>query len=100
MPLTKGETVVLGLAGIDISHYGIAFAWNTGKLAGGVRNVLPAACCHESSMKITVLTYLDKENAKVLAVTAEQVASALREGGHKVSLFGIHGDLRKLISGL
>ena len=47
-------------------------------------------------MKITVLTYLEKEGAEVSDVAVEQVAEALRQGGHKVSLLGIHGDVRKL----
>src|SRR5262245_13912363 len=51
-------------------------------------------------MKITVLTYLEKEGAGVSDPAVEQVAEALRQGGHKVSLLGIHGDVRKLVSGL
>ena len=51
-------------------------------------------------MKITVLTYLDKEGVEVYDEAAEQIAAALRQGGHKVSLFGVHGDARKLIAGL
>jgi D-alanine-D-alanine ligase len=51
-------------------------------------------------MKITVLTYLEKEKARVSDAAAGQVADALREGGHKVSLFGVHGDPCKLIAGL
>src|SRR5205823_13619471 len=51
-------------------------------------------------MKITVLTYLEKEGGEVSDVAVEQVVEALRQGGHKVSLLGIHGDVRKLVSGL
>jgi D-alanine-D-alanine ligase len=51
-------------------------------------------------MKITVLAYLEKEGGDVADVVFEQVAQALRTGGHRVSLFGVHGDARKLISGL
>lgn len=51
-------------------------------------------------MKITVLTYLDKEDSAAYDIEAEQVADALRRCGHKVSLFGVHGDARKLIAGL
>lgn len=51
-------------------------------------------------MKITVLTHLDTEHSKDLDVAAQQVAAALRKRKHKVSLFPIHGDLRKLITGL
>ena len=51
-------------------------------------------------MKITVLTYLEKEGGKVSDVAVEQVAEALRQGGHTVSLLGVHGDIRKLMNGL
>lgn len=51
-------------------------------------------------MKITVLAYLDKEDGEIADIVAGQVAAALRKGGHRVSVFGVHGDPRKLISGL
>lgn len=51
-------------------------------------------------MKITVLGYLDKEGGDIADVVVGQVAEALRQGGHKVSIFGVHGDPRKLLSGL
>jgi D-alanine-D-alanine ligase len=51
-------------------------------------------------MRITVLTYLDTEGTKTIDSAARQVAAALRKGGQKVSLFPIHGDLRRLITGL
>jgi D-alanine-D-alanine ligase len=51
-------------------------------------------------MKITVLTYLEKEDSASYDIEAEQVAAALRQGGHKVSLFGLYGDPRKLVAGL
>jgi D-alanine-D-alanine ligase len=51
-------------------------------------------------MKITVLTYLEKKNDKTHDVVVDQVARALRRGGHKVSVLGVHGDVKKLISGL
>src|SRR4051794_13693439 len=52
-------------------------------------------------MKITVLHYLEKENdAPSRDVVVDQVAAALKQGGHKVSLFGVHGDLGKLRTGL
>lgn len=51
-------------------------------------------------MKITVLTYLEKEKTKTHDVVVDQVAAALRQGGHKVSIFGVHGDVKKMISGL
>jgi D-alanine-D-alanine ligase len=51
-------------------------------------------------MRITILTYLEQEAAKNHDVVVDQVAAALRQGGHKVSIFGVHGDVRKLIAGL
>jgi D-alanine-D-alanine ligase len=51
-------------------------------------------------MRVTVLTYLDKENDKAHDAVVDDVAEALRAGGHRVSVLGIHGDLRKLITGI
>ena len=51
-------------------------------------------------MRITILTYLESEDAKEHDVVVDQVAKALREEGHKPSVLGVHGDLGKLISGL
>jgi D-alanine-D-alanine ligase len=51
-------------------------------------------------MNITVLTHLEKENDKKHDEAVDQVAGALREGGHKVSVLGIHADLAKLRRGL
>jgi D-alanine-D-alanine ligase len=51
-------------------------------------------------MNVTVLTYLEQENIREYDVVVPQVARALRRGGHKASVLGVHGDLRKLTSGL
>ncbi len=51
-------------------------------------------------MNITVLTHLEKENDKKHDEAVDQVAEALREGGHKVSVLGVHADLAKLRRGL
>jgi D-alanine-D-alanine ligase len=51
-------------------------------------------------MNITVLGYLDDEAKPEFDMAVGQVAEALRKAGHDVSVFGVHGDLRKLISGL
>ena len=51
-------------------------------------------------MKITVLTYLDSENVEKYDAVVHQVADALSEGGHTVDIFGVHGDLEKLVVGL
>jgi D-alanine-D-alanine ligase len=51
-------------------------------------------------MRITVLTYIENEGAKVYDPVVEQVADALRQNGHKASVLGAHGDLRKLVAGM
>ncbi len=51
-------------------------------------------------MKITILTYLEEEGSKKYDVVVGQVVEALREGGHRPSVLGVHGDLRKLIAGI
>ncbi len=51
-------------------------------------------------MKITIITYLDREDAKDHDVVVDQVAAALKANKHTPSILGAHGDVRKLISGL
>jgi D-alanine-D-alanine ligase len=51
-------------------------------------------------MRITVLAHLARESSQQLDAVVGQVASALRKGGHKVSILGVHADLSRLISGL
>lgn len=51
-------------------------------------------------MNITVLTGLENDDPKSYDVVVDQVSSALRKKGHRVSIFGVHDDLRKLVSGL
>src|SRR5262249_51571777 len=53
-------------------------------------------------MKITVLTYLDSEdeNSKDYDPVVTQVARTLRGLGHRVSVLGVHGDVKRLINGL
>ena len=53
-------------------------------------------------MKITVLTYLDSEdeNSKDYDAVVPQVARTLRGLGHRVSVLGVHGDVKRLITGL
>ncbi len=53
-------------------------------------------------MKITVLTYLDSEdeNSKDFDPVVPQVARTLRKLGHRVSVLGVHGDVKRLITGL
>jgi D-alanine-D-alanine ligase len=53
-------------------------------------------------VKITVLTYLDSENenSKEYDPVVPQVARTLRRLGHRVSVLGVHGDVKRLIVGL
>jgi D-alanine-D-alanine ligase len=53
-------------------------------------------------MKITVLTYLDSanENSKDYDPVVTQVARTLRRLGHRVSILGVHGDVKRFIAGL
>jgi D-alanine-D-alanine ligase len=51
-------------------------------------------------MKITIITYLESEDAKEHDVVVDQVAKALKANKHTPSVLGVHGDVRKLISGL
>jgi D-alanine-D-alanine ligase len=51
-------------------------------------------------MKITVLTHLEKEGAREHDVVVDQVAAALKKGGHRASILGVHGDLGRLSAGL
>jgi D-alanine-D-alanine ligase len=53
-------------------------------------------------MNITVLTYLDSEdeNSKDYEAVVPQVARTLRSLGHRVSVLGAHGDVKRLIAGL
>jgi D-alanine-D-alanine ligase len=51
-------------------------------------------------MRITVLTHLEKENDPAHDSVVDQVAAALRQGGHQASILGVHGNIRKLLSGL
>jgi D-alanine-D-alanine ligase len=51
-------------------------------------------------MKITVLTHVEKEGSIDYPVVVGQVVKALRQAGHKPSIIGVHGDIKKLITGL
>jgi D-alanine-D-alanine ligase len=53
-------------------------------------------------VKITVLTYLDSEdeNSKEYDPVVPQVARTLRRLGHRVSVLGVHGDVKRIINGL
>jgi D-alanine-D-alanine ligase len=51
-------------------------------------------------MRITIPTYLEKEGATTYDAVVDQVAEALRAGGHRISILGVHGDIDKLVTGL
>jgi D-alanine-D-alanine ligase len=51
-------------------------------------------------MRITILTHVDSNHNKAHDPAVDQVAAALRKGHHKVSVLGIHDEVRQLISGL
>jgi D-alanine-D-alanine ligase len=53
-------------------------------------------------MNITVLTYLDSEdeNSKDYEAVVPQVARTLRGLGHRVSILGSHGDVKRIVAGL
>ncbi len=50
-------------------------------------------------MNITVLTYLEREGEKKHDMVVDQVAKALKQNKHKVSILAAHGNLSKLMSG-
>jgi D-alanine-D-alanine ligase len=54
----------------------------------------------ERRMNITILTYLEEENAREHEAVVDQVRRALREAGHKATVLGVHGDIGKLIRGV
>jgi D-alanine-D-alanine ligase len=52
------------------------------------------------AMNITVLGSLETSDPKSYDAVVDQVASALRQRKHRVSIFGVHDDLRKFVSGI
>ncbi|HSK78986.1 MAG TPA: ATP-grasp domain-containing protein [Thermoanaerobaculia bacterium] len=50
-------------------------------------------------MNITVLAGLENDDPKSYDVVVDQVAAALRKKKHRASIFGVHDDLKKLVSG-
>jgi D-alanine-D-alanine ligase len=51
-------------------------------------------------MKITILTYLEKEGGPITDASVEHIAEVLTASKHNVSILGIHGDLKGLVEGL
>jgi D-alanine-D-alanine ligase len=54
----------------------------------------------EPAVRITILTYLETEDATTHDIAVDQVAETLRQNRHTVSIFGVHGDVKKLLTGL
>ncbi|HBI44787.1 MAG TPA: D-alanine--D-alanine ligase [Planctomycetales bacterium] len=51
-------------------------------------------------MKITILNYLEHEGDKKHDTVVDQVARALKQSKHKVSVLGVHGNVNQLRTGL
>jgi len=51
-------------------------------------------------MDITILTYLEREGDTSYDPVVDQIAQALRAGGHTTNVLGGHADLVKLVAGL
>jgi D-alanine-D-alanine ligase len=51
-------------------------------------------------MRVTILTFVEQEDSQKLDPVVEQVADALRAGGHEPAVLSAHGDVEKLVSGL
>lgn len=51
-------------------------------------------------MRVTVLTYLEREGASSHDVVVDQVAEALKAGKHTVKILGVHGEVEELIAGI
>jgi D-alanine-D-alanine ligase len=51
-------------------------------------------------MKVTVLTYVEQEGSREHDKVVDQVVAALRRGGHRPSVLGVHGNLSRLIAGI
>lgn len=50
-------------------------------------------------MNITILTGLESADPKSYDIVVDQVAAALRKSKHRASIFGVHDDLKKLVTG-
>jgi D-alanine-D-alanine ligase len=51
-------------------------------------------------MKITVLTYVEKEQSTAYDAVVPQIVEGLRKQGHQTSILGVHADVKRLFSGL
>ncbi len=71
-----------------------------GTIGSSLRGLPPVPGVGGPAMRITILAYLEHENTDTFDVVVGQVAAALRKGGHRVSILGVHGNVSKLITGL
>jgi D-alanine-D-alanine ligase len=51
-------------------------------------------------MKITLLTHVEKEGSDNYDAVIGQVDRALRRNGHRTSILAVHGDVKRLVTGL
>ena len=51
-------------------------------------------------MRVTIITWLESEQAREHDVVVDQVAAALGRGGHTVAIVGAHGDVQRLHDGI
>ena len=51
-------------------------------------------------MRVTIITWLESEQAREHDVVVDQVAAALERGGHTVAIVGAHGDVQRLHDGI
>src|SRR5262249_44258713 len=65
-----------------------------------VRILEPSASGGLDRLKITILTYSETKEADTYDVVVDEVADALRQNHHRVSILAIQSDIRKLVSGL
>src|SRR3954468_16249339 len=89
------------ISDVAISPPGTAFALLIPSGTGGppVRRA-PRPHPSQDRMRITVFTYLKREDDKARARVVDQVARALKGQGPPVSILGVHGDVGKLRTGL
>src|SRR5687768_12507755 len=64
------------------------------------QRALPHQNLLSPDMRVTVLTYIEREGDRKVDGVVPQVVEALRANGHETSVLGIHGDVDKLLRGL
>jgi D-alanine-D-alanine ligase len=51
-------------------------------------------------MRVTVLTYVERQGSTAYDAVVQQVAESLRARRHKVKILAVHGDIQELIDGI